>query len=230
MWQIRGDSSNELRPHVQVNGTYTQLKAVRLPMTIGLNTTHHVRINAVGSHDHDLHRRRAGRRHDRHAQPERLDRLPPRQHGVRRLGQRQGHEHRPARRSTATTSTPPAPTSPAARSATASSPSAPRRDCSYGLTDNWAFLRKTLHDRRQADRLGDALRLRALDRARPPVRLQALAQRQGRRRRPDPRDQQRDDVDVQRLRRHVAAQARRRQRARRARLHDDRQAASSPSS
>jgi alpha-L-rhamnosidase len=49
MWQIRGDSSNELRPHVQVNGTYTQLKAVKLPMTIGLNTFHHVRINAVGS-------------------------------------------------------------------------------------------------------------------------------------------------------------------------------------
>ncbi|MDA0184759.1 family 78 glycoside hydrolase catalytic domain [Solirubrobacter phytolaccae] len=49
MWQIRGDSSNELRPHVQVNGTYTQLKAVRLPMTIGLNTKHHARINVVGS-------------------------------------------------------------------------------------------------------------------------------------------------------------------------------------
>src|SRR3954452_5290281 len=49
MWQIRGDSSNELRPHVQVNGTYTQLKAVKLPMTIGLNTKHHIRINAVGS-------------------------------------------------------------------------------------------------------------------------------------------------------------------------------------
>ena len=49
MWQIRGDSSNELRPHVQVNGTYSQLKAVRLPMTIGLNTKHHARINVVGS-------------------------------------------------------------------------------------------------------------------------------------------------------------------------------------
>jgi alpha-L-rhamnosidase len=49
MWQIRGDASNELRPHVQVNGTYSQLKAVKLPMTIGLNTKHHARINVVGS-------------------------------------------------------------------------------------------------------------------------------------------------------------------------------------
>src|SRR5436189_98343 len=48
-WQIRGDSSNELRPHVQVNGTYTQLKAVKLPMTIGLNVQHHIRIHAEGS-------------------------------------------------------------------------------------------------------------------------------------------------------------------------------------
>ena len=49
MWQIRGDASNELRPHVQVNGTYTQMKAVKLPMTIGINTPHHVTITAVGS-------------------------------------------------------------------------------------------------------------------------------------------------------------------------------------
>ena len=92
MWQIRGDSSNELRPHVQVNGTYSQLKAVRLPMTIGLNTKHHARIN-VGRLDHPhLHRRRARRHHGRHPQPERLDRLPPRQHGVRAVRQRQGHE------------------------------------------------------------------------------------------------------------------------------------------
>ncbi|MBE2316045.1 family 78 glycoside hydrolase catalytic domain [Solirubrobacter sp. CPCC 204708] len=49
MWQIRGDASNELRPHVQVNGTYSQLKAVKLPMTIGLNTKHKLRINAAGS-------------------------------------------------------------------------------------------------------------------------------------------------------------------------------------
>jgi alpha-L-rhamnosidase len=49
MWQIRGDSSNELRPHVEVNGTYTQMKAVKLPMTIGINVPHHVTISAAGS-------------------------------------------------------------------------------------------------------------------------------------------------------------------------------------
>jgi alpha-L-rhamnosidase len=49
MWQIRGDSSNELRPHVQVGGTYSQLKAVKLPMTIGVGTRHHITIQAVGS-------------------------------------------------------------------------------------------------------------------------------------------------------------------------------------
>ena len=49
MWQIRGDSSNELRPHVQVNGTYTQMKAVKIPVTIGTGIKHHVRIEAVGS-------------------------------------------------------------------------------------------------------------------------------------------------------------------------------------
>ena len=83
MWQIRGDSSNELRPHVQVNGTYTQMKAVKLPMTIGINVTapRHDRRGRLD--DHDLDRRRPGRHHDRHAQPERLDRLPHRQHRVR---------------------------------------------------------------------------------------------------------------------------------------------------
>ena len=75
-------------------------------------------------HPH-LHRRRARRHHGRHAQPERLDRLPPRQHRVRAVRQRQGHERPPAS-STATTSPRRAPTSAAARSPAACSSSAPR--------------------------------------------------------------------------------------------------------
>ena len=53
---------------------------------------------------------------------------------------------------------------------------------------------------RQGDRVGDRLRHRLVTRARPAVRLQALAQRPVRRPRPDPLDQHRDAL--RRVRRH----------------------------
>ena len=205
MWQIRGDSSNELRPHVQVNGTYSQLKAVRLPMTIGLNTKHHARSTSSGSTirtfidgvlvDTTIDTRNPngsiGFRHG-NTESARFDNVKVTStagatlytndfdaaaHRLRRAARSPRRAVRRHRAATARTASP-----------------TTGRSCAS------EFAR-----RRQADRLGHRVRLRALDRARPPVRLQALAQRQGRRRRPDARDQQRDADDVQRVRRHGAA-------------------------
>ncbi len=227
MWQIRGDSSNELRPHVQVNGTYSQLKAVRLPMTIGLNTKHHARINVVGSTIRT------------YIDDVLVDTTVDARNPNGSIGFRHGSTESARFDNVKVTLRP--------RRCTSNDFSAPNTDFTCGTVTNGELVVGTARDcvvrrhrqlgvpaqglpgRRQADRVGHGLRLRALHRARPPVRLQAHPQRQGRRRRPDARDQQRDADDVQRLRRHGTAQGRR-QRARRARLHDRRQAASSPSS
>ena len=221
MWQVRGDSSNELRPHVQVNGTYTPLKAVQAAdCTIGLNTKHHLTIPS-----------RARRSRPRSTaslvdttidtrNPSGVDRLPARHHRVRDRRQRQGHEHGRQRRSTPTTSTPAsARLRRAARSPRGVLSVPPQPRLHAGLADDWAFLR---HEFTVADKeiaWATAYVTAPLDRARAPVRLQALAQRLLRRRRPDAREEQHDDDDVQRLRRHGPAAPRRGQRARRARLH-----------
>ncbi len=222
MWQIRGDASNELRPHVQVNGTYTQLKAVALPMTIGLNTKHHARINVVGSTIRTYI--------DDVLVDTTVDTRNP--NGL--IGFRHGSTESARFDNVKVTST-------SGATLYSNDFSTSSNDFSCGTVTagelrgrHRARLRVRRHRRqlgvpaqglprrRQADRLGHRLRVRAQHRARAPVRVQAQPQRHGRGRRPDARDHQRDADDVQRVRRHVAA-ACRGQRARRPRLHDDRQ-------
>jgi alpha-L-rhamnosidase len=142
MWQIRGDASNELRPHVQVNGTYTQLKAVKLPMTIGLNTKHHARINVVGSTIRT------------YIDDVLVDTTVDTRNPTGLIGFRHGNTESARFDNVKVTSTAGATLYSNDFSAASSDFSCgtvtagelvvgTARDCAYGVTDNWAFLRKT---------------------------------------------------------------------------------------
>ncbi|WP_435771480.1 family 78 glycoside hydrolase catalytic domain [Nocardioides sp. SYSU DS0651] len=49
MWQLRGDGVDQLAPHQRVNGTFTQLKAVPLGVSLQRNTDYRLRIEVAGS-------------------------------------------------------------------------------------------------------------------------------------------------------------------------------------
>ncbi|RHW25650.1 hypothetical protein D0Z08_17880 [Nocardioides immobilis] len=49
MWQFRGDGVNQLAPHQRVNGTFTQLKAVPLGVSLQRGTDYRIRIEVSGS-------------------------------------------------------------------------------------------------------------------------------------------------------------------------------------
>lgn len=49
MWQFRGDGVNQLAPHQRVNGTFTQLKAVPLGVSLQRGTDYRIRIEVSGA-------------------------------------------------------------------------------------------------------------------------------------------------------------------------------------